>query len=87
MSHDPTQNNNYQHLADRVKQAEFELERIDFFLNLFGVPKEVFIGTNSTADRVEWTMKRLKSLSEQVRVTRDGEQQHADWLAMHDDYP
>ena len=37
-----------------------ELERIERELNDTGVPKEVWIGTDSTADRVTWLITRNK---------------------------
>ena len=43
-------------------EAQAQLNRIDGLLNANHVLADVWIGTNSTADRVEWVLRRLKML-------------------------
>jgi hypothetical protein len=43
-----------------------EVRRIAEMLDAARVPKEVFIGTDSTADRVQWVLRRLEMKERQV---------------------
>ncbi len=42
-----------------------ELDKIESKLDEYGVPQEVAIGKDSTSDRIEWLIRRIKNLEKE----------------------